>query len=294
MADNPQLHFVSCQSALGIHRTAVWEWPTLANSTTVPTVFCAHGLTRNGRDFDLVAQRLRSRFRVLAVDFVGRGQSDRVSDPALYAVPQYVADSLCVLAHFSLTEIAWLGTSMGGIVGMAMASSATTPIKTLVLNDIGPQIASAGLARIATNVGRAPQLTDYEQAKKIVIANSATFGQHSAEHWDLFVKHYVVKQGDRWIFNYDPTIVRGTYESQREPINLWPLYDQIRARTLVLRGAESDLFEAEVAAQMTQRGPRAQLVEIARVGHAPTLLPADQIDIIENFLIKEYLHDNHS
>jgi pimeloyl-ACP methyl ester carboxylesterase len=281
----PTLHRVLCASPQGIHRTAFWEWPCQLGSHS-PVLFCAHGLTRNGRDFDLIAQRLSRYFRVIAVDFVGRGESDRLADSAGYAVPQYLADSLCVIARLGVEQVNWLGTSMGGLVGMVLASLPKTPIKTLVLNDIGPEIAPEGLQRISTMVGKAPKLNDYEQAKAIVVANSATFGEHSAAHWDLFVKHYVVKRGDQWVFNYDPAIVHGTRQSQREPINLWPYYDQIKANTLVIRGATSDLFAPDIAEQMTQRGPRAQLVEIPGVGHAPTLLPSDQIDVIENFLVK--------
>jgi pimeloyl-ACP methyl ester carboxylesterase len=279
----PQLHHVLCMSPQGLHRTAFWEWtdPTEAN---LPVLFCAHGLTRNGRDFELVAQRLSKRYRVIAIDYVGRGQSDRLPSAANYIVPQYVADSLTVIARLGVDQVTWLGTSMGGIVGMVLAAMPKTPIKTLVLNDIGPEIAPAGLARIATMVGRAPELSDYEQAKKIVVANSSNFGEHSEAHWELFVKHYVVAQGKNWVFNYDPAIAQGTKQSQREPINLWPYYDQIKAPTLVIRGALSDLFAADVAQQMTVRGPKAKLIVIDRVGHAPTLLPSDQIDHIEQFL----------
>jgi pimeloyl-ACP methyl ester carboxylesterase len=281
----PLLHRVLCTSPQGIHRTAFWEWPC-EQSGPRPVLFCAHGLTRNGRDFDLIAQRLRKHYRVIAVDYVGRGQSDRLADAAGYAVPQYLADSLTVIARLGAEQVTWLGTSMGGIVGMVLAGMPNNPIETLVLNDIGPQIAAEGLQRISTMVGRAPQLTGYDQAKAIVVTNSATFGPHSEAHWDLFVKHYVVQRAGEWVFNYDAAIAHGTRQSQREPINLWPYYDQIKVQTLLIRGATSDLLSADIALQMTQRGPKAQLVEFAGVGHAPTLLPSDQIDAVENFLLK--------
>ncbi len=285
MITEPKLHFFACQSPQAIHQTAVWEWPYVGPpSDQPPVLFCAHGLTRNGRDFDLVAQRMSKRYRVLAIDFVGRGRSGWLANSAGYVVGQYVADSVSVFTQLGISSVNWLGTSMGGIVGMVLAAMPNTPIHTLILNDIGPELDPVGLQRLTSFSGRAPQLTGYEQAKQIVIGNSATFGEHSPQHWELFVKHYVVNRDGQWVFNYDPGIATGTQESQSAPVNLWPYYDQIKARTLVIRGALSDLLAADIAAQMTQRGPKAKHIDVPGVGHAPTLLPAAQIDLVDQFL----------
>ena len=292
MTIEPSRHFVQCASPAGLHRVAYWEWPTqrptpLATESArqaTPTILCAHGLTRNGRDFDALAQVLSVTHRVIAIDFVGRGDSDWLKNPMQYGIPQYINDAITLIARLNVAKLAWIGTSMGGIVGMLLAAMPNSPIATLCLNDIGPELAPEGVKRIGTYVGETPIMTSYRQAADIVIGNSASFGAHTPEQWDLFTRHYVKQQGDQWVFNYDPDIAVPFKKTLDQPVNLWPFYDAIKVPTQVLRGALSDLFSAQTAFQMTQRGPKASLSTIQNVGHAPSLIVPDQIKLIQEFI----------
>ncbi len=285
----PELHFVECKAADGaLHRMAFWSYSPSAqlDNSDRPLIICAHGLTRNGRDFDVLASQLCDRFRVIAVDFVGRGRSDRLTDPMQYGIPQYVQDSGVLLARFSGQSIYWIGTSMGGIIGMVLGAMKPSPIVGLILNDIGPVISPVGLTRIGSYVGESVELKTYAQAKAMVIANSAPFGQHTDEQWEYFVRHYVRQEGDQWVLNHDPAIAIPFRASGTQQASLWPYYDAIECPTHVLRGVDSDLFEHKIMIEMSQRGPKASYDEIADVGHAPTLMPADQVSKVQNALAK--------
>ena len=293
MKIDPIRNFVQCSSIAGLHQVAYWEWPARHPTDATRTILCAHGLTRNGRDFDALAEVLSETHRVICVDFVGRGDSDWLTDPMLYAIPQYVADVVTLIARLHLnndkgtkktSELIWIGTSMGGLVGMVLAAMQNTPISALVLNDIGPELAPEGVKRIGTYVGETPVMFSYRQAADFVIANSASFGSHTPEQWELFTRHYVKQKGDRWVFNYDPAIAVPFRLSLNQVVNLWPFYDLIKVPTHVLRGAQSDLFSEDIANQMTQRGPNAGLSTLANVGHAPSLLVPNQIQIIQQFI----------
>ena len=288
---SPQLREVLCASPIGLHRLAYWEWrPQGAAAAAAPTVLCAHGLTRNGRDFDHLAARLSQRYRVICPDMAGRGRSQWLADSSLYSVPQYVADCVTLIARLDVERLAWVGTSMGGLIGLSLASLPGNPLTALVLNDIGPVIDLDGLARIGTYVGKAPTLDSYEQAIDYVRQTAAGFGPHDAQGWDALSRHYWIQQPDgRWRAHYDPRIAepfRG-YLGQ-PPLDLWPVYDAISCPTLLTRGAQSDLLSCETAQQMCRRGPRARLVEFAGVGHAPTFIPVDQIDVVDQFLLEHF------
>ena len=293
MTTDPIRNFVQCSSTAGLHQVAYWEWPPRRVSEASQTILCAHGLTRNGRDFDALADALSETHRVICIDFAGRGDSDWLKDPMLYGVPQYVADAVTLIARLDLNRsnaankaspLTWIGTSMGGLVGMVLAAMPSTPISALVLNDIGPELATEGVKRIGTYVGVTPDMFSYRQAADFVIGNSASFGSHTPEQWELFTRHYVVEKGDRWVFNYDPAISVPFKTSLNKAVNLWPFYDAIKVPTHVLRGAQSDLFSEAIASQMTRRGPKASLSTLASIGHAPSLLVPDQIQIIEQFI----------
>ena len=293
MIFNPIQNFVQCSSTAGLHQVAYWEWPARHANDATQTILCAHGLTRNGRDFDALAYELSETHRVSCIDFVGRGDSDWLKDPMLYGLPQYVSDAVTLIARLDLrkgnepknpSKLSWIGTSMGGLVGMVLAAMPNTPIGALVLNDIGPELAPEGVKRIGTYVGETPTMFSYRQAADFVIANSASFGAHSPEQWELFTRHYVKQKGDQWVFNYDPAISVPFRLSLNQAINLWPFYDAISVPTHVLRGAQSDLFSEDTANKMTQRGPKATLTTFANIGHAPSLLLPDQIQIIQRFI----------
>ncbi len=284
----PVLRHVTCAHPGGLHRLAYWQWGDAANPDVV---LCVHGLTRNGRDFDALAQRLAPRKRVVCPDIAGRGRSDRLRDPNLYGLPQYIADCVTLIARLDVERLAWIGTSMGGLIGMSYAALPGNAVAKLVLNDVGPEIDPVGLQRIATYVGTDPRYPSFEAAEQALRLAMVNFGPHTDEQFRLLSRHALVRIGDTWGMNYDPAIavpvkatVAALAASGAQPPSLWPLYDQIGCPTLVLRGAQSDVLSPEVAAQMSARGPRAQVVQFEGVGHTPTLIVDDQIAAVERFL----------
>ncbi|MCZ7558826.1 MAG: alpha/beta hydrolase [Burkholderiaceae bacterium] len=285
----PRLRHVTCASPKGLHRLAYWEWlPAAAAPGGAPVVVCVHGLTRNGRDFDALAARLSTRWRVVCPDMVGRGRSDRVADPQLYALPQYIADCVTLAARLDVERVAWVGTSMGGLIGMLLAAIPGTPIGRLVLNDIGPEVDAAGRARIGGYVGQDPQFATEAEGVAALRELMRDFGPHTDDQFRLLTRNYLVPRGDGFTFAYDPAIAEAFRQQQAGPApDLWPFYDAIRCPTLVTRGAQSDILSAATAEAMTQRGPKARCVAFAGVGHAPTFIAADQVDAVERFLSEE-------
>jgi pimeloyl-ACP methyl ester carboxylesterase len=280
----PRRRSVQCASPKGLHRIAYLEWGDPRNRDVL---VCVHGLTRSSRDFDELARALCSHFRVACPDLAGRGDSDRFADPMLYVVPQYVSDMVTLIARLDAQSVRWLGTSLGGVVGMALAAQAGTPVTKLVLNDAGPLVSRAALGRIGAYVSKTPAFASLEEAEQYVRTISAPFGPHSEAQWRFLTETWVRKGEDgRWRPHYDPRIADPYRESLDKDLDLWPLYDAVRCPTLVLRGEQSDLLSPDTAAQMARRGPKAKVVEIAGVGHAPTLLNPDQIDIVRDFLLQ--------
>lgn len=285
MIREPGLKSVTCTHPTGLHRMAYWEWLPDGDWHSAPKVVCVHGLTRNGRDFDLVASQLADDgFHVVAPDIVGRGRSDRMMDSSLYAVPQYVADCITLIARLDASEVGWLGTSMGGLIGMAIASQPGHQIDRLLLNDVGPLLSAEGLARIQTYVGSDPRYASFEEGEAALRLLMSSFGPHTDEQFRLLSQHYLVRKGDQWGPHYDPAIAAPFKDSfTGEDILLWPMYDSIDVPVQVLRGADSDLLPASVADQMSERGPRAQIVSFDGVGHAPTLITPDQTQVVRRF-----------
>jgi len=278
---------VKCLSAAGFHHMAYVEWGDAANPKVL---VCVHGLTRSGRDFDFLAQALAADYRVVCPDVVGRGRSDWLRNKSLYALPQYCADMTALLARLNVETVHWVGTSMGGLIGMALASQPETPITRLVLNDVGPVITAVSLERIGTYLGAAPRFDSIEQAEAFVRFVSATFGSFSNEQWRHLTVHVTRTASDGKIeFAYDPGIAQSFREmlaaSDGKDIELWPLYDGIACPTLLLRGETSDLLTHDAALQMAGRGPRASLVEVPGVGHAPMFMDAEQVAPVRKFLL---------
>lgn len=274
---------VQCATPSGLHRLSYLEWGARDNPRVL---VCAHGLTRCARDFDFLAQALCADYRVICPDVAGRGESDWLRNPMEYSVPVYVADMVTLIARLDVESVDWLGTSMGGLIGLVLASLPDSPVKRLVLNDAGPQITAVSLDRIGEYVGKAPRLPSIEAAEMLVRAVSAPFGAHTDAEWRFLTEHVVKPANDGGVmFRYDPAIaVAFNAEIPHKDIDLWPVYDAIRCPTLVLRGAQSDLLTQETAKSMTERGPKATLVEFSGVGHAPTLIHADQIAAVREFL----------
>lgn len=296
---NPTLNYLPCPDAHGgQHRMAYWVW---GDAQAAHTVVCVHGLTRQGRDFDALAQALLARstspLRVVCPDVVGRGQSDWLANPADYQVPNYAADMLALLAHLRPTVLDWVGTSMGGLIGMAVyahAASVGCTVRKLVLNDVGPVLQWESLQRIAAYLGRNMEFASLQQAADALWTISTSFGPHTPAQWLELTRHMVkpVSDGSTAVrLHYDPALAEPframtpQTAAQGEAL-LWQLYDGITAPTLLLRGADSDLLSSATAQQMTQRGPRAQLVEFAGVGHAPTLIAPDQQRVVTDFLLE--------
>lgn len=275
---------VRCITTDGFHRMAYVEWGDPENPRVL---VCVHGLSRTCRDFDVLAGRLASNYRVVCPDVAGRGDSSRLKNPMLYAVPTYAADMVTLIARLGVEEVHWVGTSMGGLIGMALAALPDSPITRLVLNDVGPVLGAASLARIAAYVGKAPDFPSLETAEQYVRVTSASFGPHSDAEWRRLTETVVRPAPEgRWRLHYDPAIaVAFNAALTGGDVELWNLYDTIRCPALVLRGAQSDLLDAATVAQMALRGPRAKCVEFAGVGHAPTLMHDDQIAPVEAFLI---------
>jgi len=281
----PRRRSVQCASPRGLHRIAYLEWGDPRNRDVL---VCVHGLTRSAHDFDELARALASHFRIACPDLAGRGDSDRLSDPALYNVPQYVADMVTLIARLDTESVNWLGTSVGGLIGMALAAQAGTPVKKLILNDVGPVISRVALERIGRYVGDAPVFASFEEAERYVRSISAPFGPHSEAQWRFLTENWVSKEADgRWRPRYDPRIAEPYRASMPEKdLELWSIYDAIRCPTLVIRGAQSDLLRKETTEEMGGRGPKARVVEIPGVGHAPTLMTPQQIALVRDFLLE--------
>lgn len=263
---------------------AYYEWGRADNPRVL---VCVHGLGRCARDFDNLARALSDHYRVVCPDVAGRGDSDWLADPMLYDVPLYVADMVTLIARLDVEQVHWVGTSMGGLIGMALAAQQETPITRLVLNEAGPVVSKVSLERIATYFGKVPPLPSFEAAVQLVRTVSAPFGPHTDEEWRFLTEVVVRKMADgAWRMHYDPRIAEPfRRQITDKDIELWPTYDAVRCPTFVIRGAQSDLLSRDTAEQMTQRGPRAKLVELPGIGHAPTLLHADQIALVRDFLL---------
>ncbi|MFN4148470.1 MAG: alpha/beta fold hydrolase [Rhodocyclaceae bacterium] len=276
--------FVQCLSPAGFHKMAYVEWGDPANPHVL---VCVHGLTRCGRDFDFLAERLADRYRVVCPDVVGRGMSDWLREARHYRIEQYAQDMVALIARLDVERVDWLGTSMGGIIGMALAAQPGTPIARLILNDVGPKIPAAALQRIGEYLATPPDFASPEEAEAYIRVIAAPFGKLTDAQWRHLTRH-VIKAGPngRFQLRYDPGIAVPYAEAARDgqDIDLWPLYDAIRCPTLVIRGAQSDLLGRETVAEMARRGPRAQSVEIAGVGHAPMFLDDGQVAIVRDWL----------
>lgn len=287
----PRLRHVQCLDTRGLHRMAYWEWGDPANDRVL---VCVHGLTRQGRDFDVLARALCSHYRVVCPDVVGRGQSDWLAEPMGYGVPTYVADMVTLLARLDARQVHWVGTSMGGLIGMGVAALSGSPIGRLVLNDVGPVIQPAFLARLGTHLGVPVTWPDERAAAEALRALSVGFGPHTDEQWMALTRPQLrpTMNGHALRPHYDPSIAVPVRAATPESAALgqaalWAAYDRIRCPTLLLRGRESDLLAESTAAEMTMRGPRAALVEFEGVGHAPTLVAADQVAAVCRFLLEE-------
>ena len=308
----PRLNYVSCPGPASsdtgpmaragqgeARRMAYWEWNATGNPQHPHVVVCVHGLSRQGRDFDTLARALCPYVRVICPDVVGRGQSDWLDDPLGYQIPQYAVDMLALLAQVHqrapVETLDWVGTSMGGLIGMAVTGQPgmplPTPVRRLVLNDVGPVIQWEALQRIGQYLGQPVRFASLQQAADAMWAVSTSFGPHTPAQWlDLSRAMVRALPDGGFTLHYDPRIAV-PFKSLTQAsaaageTTLWQLYDHITAQTLLLRGAQSDLLSRETAQAMAQRGPRARMIELDGVGHAPTLMAQDQVAAVTGFLL---------
>ena len=312
----PQLHHVVCPGVSAKnatednagHRMAYWQWGDAANPHVI---VCVHGLTRQGRDFDVLASALSRHARVVCPDVVGRGHSDWLKDSKGYQIAQYASDMLALLAQLHreapVATLDWVGTSMGGLIGLAVLGTKglplPAPVRRLVLNDVGPALEWTALQRIGGYLGQTGRFDSLQQAADAMWAISSSFGPHTPAQWLALSRHMVrplhaeggvasalaTEESGPFTLHYDPAIAEpfrgvtaeGTAQGEQA---LWQMYDQIAAQTLLLRGAQSDLLSAATAYAMAQRGPKARLVEFDGVGHAPTLVADEQVAAVTAFL----------
>ncbi|HEU0117602.1 MAG TPA: alpha/beta hydrolase [Alphaproteobacteria bacterium] len=265
----------------GFHTVAYTEW---GSDTSQPPIMCVHGLTRNGRDFDWLAEKLQATRRVFCPDMPGRGKSDDLTDPAFYSYPQYANDMAILMAKTDSKQVDWVGTSMGGLLGMLVASLPNNSIRRLVMNDVGPYIPRANMKRIADYVSMPTSFVDLDQLERHIRTIYAPFGIKRDEDWKKLASTSARKLPDGKLTLAHDTAIAKNFSALEADVDFWDIYDKVKCPTLVIRGKDSDILSSETAQQMTQRGPKAKIVELPGVGHAPALMDADQIKLIADFL----------
>ena len=296
----PRLNHINCTSSAGAHRMAYWEW---GDPTNTRILLCVHGLTRTGRDFDTLAQALSSDYRVVCPDIAGRGESDWLSNSDDYAIAQYIADVFTLINHLQPTSLDWVGTSMGGIIGMAIAaklSRSSIPLRRVVLNDIGPVINPEGLARIGGYIDDELVFDSFAEAVEQAKVRWHDFGEHSQAQWEHLARYVFKQQGGRWVQAYDLAIAEpfkkqflGQTEgqkrasAQKSESSLWRGFEHLPAEVLIIHGQQSDLLSAAAVQKMLAANPKAELCDVPKVGHAPTLMHTDQIQAVKHFLLQE-------
>lgn len=312
----PRLHAVTCSSPAGLHRMAYYEWGDPANQEIV---LCVHGLTRTGRDFDALARDLSTRYRVICPDVVGRGLSDWLANPNFYALPQYVSDMVTLIARLKPERLHWVGTSMGGLIGLIYAGalaqtrlskasltpaqchttlpSAQLRLDSLVLNDVGPHLEPASLVRIGLYVGEHVSFSSFDQAVQYVRMTCESFGPHSPEQWTDLTRHVYIEQEGHWVKHYDLSLAMPFKQltpelaAQGEAF-LWGAFSSITSPIQIIRGHNSDLLSEQTCQKMLQCQPHARLTQIAGVGHAPSLMKPEQISLVSDFLLSQGEQDS--
>lgn len=302
----PRVNAVTCASPAGVHRMAYREWGAADNARVL---LCVHGLTRSSRDFDIFAAQMAPHYRVVCPDIVGRGLSDWLVDPAYYRIPQYVSDLLVLIARLQPAQLDWVGTSMGGLIGLGLAGALAAAeavrvsrgadglpptqglrLGRLVLNDVGPVIESSGLERIADYVDSDVRFGCFDEAQAWIQQVSASFGPHSDEQWAHLTRSCFVKRQGQWVRHHDLRLAEALRAENAATLAaaqqfMWTAYESLREPVLVVRGQQSDLLSANTVSQMAARNPRTHLLELPDVGHAPTLMSDDQVGPVSQFLL---------
>lgn len=277
--------FVECTSPDGPHRMAYYAWGNPLNSKVL---LCVHGLTRRGSDFKTLAQAMSSDYYVVCPDVVGRGDSDRLKNPMLYAVPQYVADMASLIQHLEVAQVDWFGTSMGGLIGMVYASMPNSPIRKMLINDVGPRIEPEAIKRLGSYVGQPFAFTSRVDALESLNMICASFGEHTSQEWETYNGPMLIQKDDVWAMHYDPHIAVpfasvNSIMAKAGEMAMWHAFKKIHIPILIVRGGESDLLSAATLAQMCKVNPYARSIVIPGVGHAPAFIKAEQVALAKEF-----------
>jgi len=279
--------YLSIETPEGARKIAFQSWQRTGGGDA-PLLICVHGLTRNRHDFDFIAHSMTACYRVVTVDIIGRGDSDRLQNPEHYGYPLYVSQMMQLLKHLASvtgeTRCDWLGTSMGGLIGMMIAATPGSPIDRLILNDIGPEIPLAGLQRLSEYVGKAPPFFSFQEVEAYQRVVASGFGDLTDEQWNHMARYAATLESDGFYrMNYDPAIALA-FEGLNEDIDLTPVWQAVSCPVLVLRGEDSDLLTAECAERMAEKRD-VRLVSFPGTGHAPALFSEEQIAAVRDFLV---------
>lgn len=277
--------FVTCTSPDGTHRMAYHAW---GNPSNPKVLVCVHGLTRRGSDFKTLAQAMSNDYYVVCPDVVGRGDSDRLKNPMLYAVPQYVADMASLIKQLGVSQIDWFGTSMGGLIGMVYASMPKNPIRRMLINDVGPRIEPEAIKRLGSYVGQPFSFTNRADALQRLNEICASFGSHTPEEWEIYNGPMLVQKDGFWVMHYDPDISVpfasvNPIMAKAGEMAMWHAFKQIHIPMLIVRGSESDLLSAQTVAEMCKVNPYIRSIEIPGVGHAPAFVKSEQVALAKEF-----------
>ena len=277
--------FVQCTNGDGSHRMAYHAWGDPSNPKVL---LCVHGLTRRGSDFNTLAQAMSKDYYVVCPDVVGRGDSDRLQNPMMYAVPQYVADMASLVKHLGVAHVDWLGTSMGGLIGMVYASMPNSPIRRMLINDVGPRIEPEAIKRLGSYVGQTFSFTNRADALERLNAICASFGEHTPQEWEIYNGPMLIQKNGLWEMHYDPDISVpfasvNPIMAKAGEMAMWHAFKQIHIPMLIVRGGNSDLLSAKTVAEMCKVNPYARSIEIPNVGHAPAFVKAEQIALAKEF-----------
>ena len=277
--------FVQCTNGDGSHRMAYHAWGDPSNPKVL---LCVHGLTRRGSDFNTLAQAMSKDYYVVCPDVVGRGDSDRLQNPMMYAVPQYVADMASLVKHLGVAHVDWLGTSMGGLIGMVYASMPSSPIRRMLINDVGPRIEPEAIKRLGSYVGQTFSFTNRADALERLNAICASFGEHTPQEWEIYNGPMLIQKNGLWEMHYDPDISVpfasvNPIMAKAGEMAMWHAFKQIHIPMLIVRGGNSDLLSAKTVAEMCKVNPYARSIEIPNVGHAPAFVKTEQIALAKEF-----------
>jgi pimeloyl-ACP methyl ester carboxylesterase len=266
------------------HEVSYTEWGSEGNRGVV---VCVHGLTGQGRDFDFLARRLAGEgYRVVCPDIVGRGLSGQLVNGSDYDLDQYVIDMTVLLAKLHVTDVSWVGTSLGGMIGILMAGLANSPIQRLVVNDIGPNLPINAVLRIGNYVRNGPQVfPNFEAVEAYFREILRPFGRLTEEQWRHLAEHSVKRnEAGHYALRYDRRLTQGFKAPWHHRYRLWTAWERINCPILILRGGDSDLFLPGTAKEMLRRNARARLETIPDCGHAPALMDEQQIDLVAGWI----------